>query len=570
MTGYHGVAPGSAAQIYRWPAAIRRYNGAIMPGKVAILGGGVAGLSAAHELAERGFQVDVYERRPVPGGKARSIPVPGSGVDGRADLPGEHGFRFFPGFYKHVTDTMARIPFGAGGNCHDNLVVATRILLAREGLSEITWVARSPRTLEDLRVFLIELLTPLGVPLEEVLFFVSRLLVLATSCPQRRLAEYEQIRWWGFIEAPRMSKLYQSYLAQGMTRSLVAMRAEESSTRTVGYILLQLFYGLIAPNRVFDRLLAGPTNDVWIQPWAQYLKGLGVTFHCDAKVSSISAEAGRVTGVTLLDSSRVTADYYIAALPVEVMSTLLTDELRAAAPSLAGIGHLKTRWMNGIQFYLAKDQPLAHGHVIYLDSPWALTSISQRQFWTGIDLSKYGNGTVRGILSVDISDWEAPGVLSGKPARGCSAEEIKNEVWQQLKQHLNDGGSATIDDGDLLGWFLDPDIEFPNPGNATNAEPLLINTAGSLQYRPEAQVELENFFVASDYVRTYTDIACMEAANEAARRAVNCLLAAAGSTSAPATLWPLEEPLFLKPFQEIDRIRFNLGRPHSLALPGPR
>ncbi|MGC4049331.1 MAG: FAD-binding protein, partial [Paludibaculum sp.] len=28
-----------------------------MRGKVAVLGGGVAGLSAAHELAERGFDV---------------------------------------------------------------------------------------------------------------------------------------------------------------------------------------------------------------------------------------------------------------------------------------------------------------------------------------------------------------------------------------------------------------------------------------------------------------------------------------------------------------------------------
>jgi len=48
-----------------------------MPQTVAILGGGVAGLSAAHELAERGFSVDVYERKPVFGGKARSIPVRG-------------------------------------------------------------------------------------------------------------------------------------------------------------------------------------------------------------------------------------------------------------------------------------------------------------------------------------------------------------------------------------------------------------------------------------------------------------------------------------------------------------
>jgi 15-cis-phytoene desaturase len=66
-------------------------------------------------------------------------------------------------------------------------------------------------------------------------------------------------------------------------------------------------------------------------------------------------------------------------------------------------------------------------------------------------------------------------------------------------------------------------------------------------------------------VRTYTDIACMEAANEAARRAVNCVLVASGSTAPAAHLWPLQEPAFLKPIQEIDRIRFSLGLAHHLA-----
>jgi uncharacterized protein with NAD-binding domain and iron-sulfur cluster len=535
---------------------------------VAILGGGVAGLSAAHELAERGFSARVYERKPVWGGKARSIPVPSSARDGRKPLPGEHGFRFFPGFYKHVTDAMRRIPYGANGNTFDNLTVATRILLARANQAEITWVARAPASLSDFRAFLVELFTPLGVPADELSYFVDRLLTVATSCSERRFAEFENIAWWDFIAAPKMSKAYQAYLGEGLTRSLVAMRAEESGTRTVGCTQLQLLYGLICADRVFDRLLSGPTDDVWIDPWIEYLKKLGVQFFSGNRVAAMETAGGRVTGATVetvSGRSTITADYYIAALPVEAMSALMTDELKGAAPSLANLDKLETRWMNGIQFYLAQDVPLVNGHAIYLDSPWALTSISQRQFWTNVDFSQLGDGTVRGILSVDISEWQAAGVVYGKSAQECTAEQIKEEVWTQLKQALNAGGAAPIADSNLVAWFLDPDIEFPNPGTATNAEPLMINTAGSLQYRPEAQVELQNLFVASDYVRTYTDIAYMEAANEAARRAVNCLLVSAGSTAGAAQLWPLEEPAFLKPLQEVDRIRFGLSLPHHLA-----
>src|SRR6476660_4046566 len=97
-----------------------------MSATVAILGGGVAGLSAAHELAERGFDVTVYERKSICGGKARSLSIEGTGVAGRKDLPGEHGFRFFPGFYRHLPDTMQRIPY-EHGSVADNLVTSTNI-----------------------------------------------------------------------------------------------------------------------------------------------------------------------------------------------------------------------------------------------------------------------------------------------------------------------------------------------------------------------------------------------------------------------------------------------------------
>ena len=78
-----------------------------MASTVAVLGGGVAGMSAAHELAERGFDVSVFETGGLPGGKARSMPFEGTGLAGRRDFPAEHGFRFFP------TQSSAPAPFRA-------------------------------------------------------------------------------------------------------------------------------------------------------------------------------------------------------------------------------------------------------------------------------------------------------------------------------------------------------------------------------------------------------------------------------------------------------------------------
>jgi uncharacterized protein with NAD-binding domain and iron-sulfur cluster len=262
----------------------------------------------------------------------------------------------------------------------------------------------------------------------------------------------------------------------------------------------------------------------------------------------------------------VTADYYVAALPVEVMRILAGPPLRALEPRLAGLDDLTTRWMNGALFYLDRDVPIVAGHAIYIDSAWALTSISQAQFWHGVDLERYGDGRVRGILSVDVSDWTTPGPRTGKVAMACTREEIRTEVWGQLCDHLNDGPQPVLDDQHVLSWFLDPAIQFPNPSAATNLEPLLINTAGSWARRPDAATRIPNLLLAADYVRTNTDLATMEGANEAARRAVNAILAAGGRSDLCA-IYALREPGVLAPARMLDKLRWKLfHRPAKAPL----
>jgi uncharacterized protein with NAD-binding domain and iron-sulfur cluster len=553
-------------------------RGEAMAQKVVVLGGGVAGLSAAHELVERGFDVEVYEALPIPGGKARSISVPGSGMLGpdgmRKDLPGEHGFRFFPRFYSHVTDTMKRIPFGPDRTVFDNLVDTTRVQLARFDRPPIDLICRSPRGLDDARVLLGDLdliyQGELDVSHDEIAFFASRIWQILTSCRERRMDEYEKLGWWEFIGAAERSPGYQALLGHGITRSLVAAKADLASTKTIGDIFVQLLFDIAEPGPSSDRVLNGPTNDVWISPWLEYLRARGVRYHLDAPVTAITCAQGRIQDVTVCSggaSRKVASDYYVCALPVEDLVPLLTPSLVAADPSLANLRRLEqaTAWMVGIQIFLTEDVDLAHGHTIYVDSPWALTSISQAQFWSGFDLSQYGNGRVKGIISVDISEWEQKG-LNGKTAKECNLQELIREVWGQLKRSLNRGGAEVLKDEYFYHWFLDSDVQLREGAADTNEEPLLVNLVNTWALRPEAVTRIPNLFLAADYVRTYTDLATMEAANEAARRAVNGILKASGATAARCDVWKLHEPEILAPWRALDLVRYRQGLPWDDTL----
>ena len=173
-----------------WAGEDNRFGS--QPGRrVAILGGGVAGMSAAHELMERDFQVSVYELKDIPGGKARSINVPGSGRDGRPDLPGEHGFRFFPGFYKHLPDTMKRIPYrGRAGGVFGNLVFPDRIEVLRGDQPPIVLPSRPPHAMADFKALLNLIAgSHTGISVSEVAFFASKIEYYLTCCEARRFAE---------------------------------------------------------------------------------------------------------------------------------------------------------------------------------------------------------------------------------------------------------------------------------------------------------------------------------------------------------------------------------------------
>jgi len=243
---------------------------------VLVVGGGVAGLTAAHELIERDFEVHVIERRAVHGGKALSRRVQG-------DLPTEHGFRFFPGWYRHLPDTLKRIPYKGrrelyeGRTVFDNLTSVDSNLLIWYDRDPAEAPMHLPRSLDQLKAmssFLLDM-RRLELAPAEISFFFSRLATFLMTPEAERRERFQNITWWQFLEADDKSRGFKD-LISATTRNMVAAKATEASAYTICQLALRTLSDAVSS---VDRVLNGPTSEKWIEPWVEYLEGRGVHFH---------------------------------------------------------------------------------------------------------------------------------------------------------------------------------------------------------------------------------------------------------------------------------------------------
>ncbi len=545
---------------------------------IAIIGGGVAGLSCAHELRDSGAEVTVYEAGHALGGKARSHAMPGTGTGGRADLPGEHGFRFYPSFYLHLTQAMEQIPdpLSPTGTVAGNLTAAPEAGVTVAGHGVMT-SPRRPKTLADLKRVM-RSATAAGATWRDISRYVLAHVQWLTSCEGRRDDELEHVPWARFvgIEDPGLySESFRKVLLS-TTRTMVAMDAEHSSARTVGLASTLLMLDTVQGGEAIDRTMIGPTSDCWIDPWQRALASKGVQFRFGYRAAELELMPGtrelrrvvfrRDTGALV----EVKADVFVLAVPLEASMSLVTDALAKVSPVFSELRALDvdriTSWMTGAQFYLSEDIPLVEGHVFFPSTPWALTAISQAQFWNrgARSMKTFGDGRLKGILSVDISNCHVPDEDGVRLVDVTSREGILQRTLKQLVQSL-DASTGALLERSVYAAHLDDELKV-GPGGVQNSARLLIHPPGSRFARPIADSGLENLFLAGDYVRTEVDLASMEGANESGRRAALCAMNRVDLDASHVRFFEHEPLKRFAALRKVDELAWRLGQPHPFDL----
>lgn len=461
---------------------------------VGVVGAGVAGLTVAHELVERGFAVTVYESAPTAGGKAGSQRT----ADGWVR---EHVNKNFSAHYYCLPETLKRIPCEGGGTVMDRLVPAARAVCRFPDGSEVALSGRLGMTRQErgteVRRF-VRALAAQGLPVTDTLDFLRKHARLIWMSEARRRRELDGVSYADYLGASKKGPAFR-HLLQLIEISAAANL--EGPARAAAEQTLRVFGRMFNPHRSASMInaLDGPSHERFIAPWVAHLESLGVTFRFDHPVERLARDESR-HGVVRAgdDGPERWHDFLVVATPTPVLRRLL--------PRL-GLPESVDKWAHGFYFAL-RDRPrgFEEGDLrICLGSAWSVIAGARR--FEG-----------RWYLWTCASNASTPGAVHGLRYPDCTPEQLREELVAQ----------CGFDQPELVEGFF-PGKGLDREGDRwRNAAPLYAATLGA----PEVDnaTDVPGVYVAGESTRTTVTVATMEKANESGKRCAAAICDAAGLT----------------------------------------
>jgi squalene-associated FAD-dependent desaturase len=303
---------------------------------VIVIGGGLAGLSSAVALAEAGFRVRLLEKRPHLGGRAASYVLPG----------GEHVDNC-----QHVTlgcctnleDFYRRVGAANQIQFFDRLMFATP-----DGRRGVIRSAALPPPLH--MAFSFAFYPLLG--LADKFAIAQALLAIALSGGRPGdLASNvagENITMLAWLKKHRQT----DRAIRRFWEVILVSALDEDLDRIDARYGIDVFWKAFLSTRAGYRvgIPRVPLSDLY-EGCRKALAAQGGEVHLRAGVRGFQILNGRVSGVEREDGSVETADYYVAAVPQDVLPDLLPAEIVEREPTFQNLRKLRTSPITGVHLW---------------------------------------------------------------------------------------------------------------------------------------------------------------------------------------------------------------------------
>jgi hypothetical protein len=533
--------------------------------RAAIYGAGIAGLTVAHELVQRGWQVDIYETEHDAGGFFRSARCRGD-----RNMPSEYSWHGFGPWYHNAFAVMRDIRADASGSVYERALSRPIDFGVAPDVGQAQF-DDTGRVMPDVRrMFRMTRRDALG----------WGWVMLKTWTANRRSCEV--------YAAESASQAWRRVLSPTAWRTWVACfwpwigsDWKKVSLHTAGlFFRRQLitrprhYHAADAQGPAWSQgarsgwlLLRAPSSEAWFAPWVRDLQARGVAFHFEQTLHAFEGDSAGIRAAFLADGTRVTADVHVLAVNPFAAHDILArtpvlqalDELRLHAPLICDGPHTQVSFR--IAFAERIRWPRPRCALVIADSEFDLTIFAEEQVWTrevslGENVCSLWTGTAC-VSSV-------PGPVHGAPVERCTEDQFIDEVKAQLLRCQSlDGLVREANGGRPLASFAVERIEVWHewtfsPDGIRPKQPKWVTTTHTQPFLPAQRTPVPNLVLAGAHTRTDADVWSVEAAVESGRRAVQVF-------EPDVEVLPQYRPWLLRAIAAVDDALYAMGAPHVLV-----
>jgi uncharacterized protein with NAD-binding domain and iron-sulfur cluster len=507
---------------------------------VGIFGGGIAGLTVAHQLIKKGFSVDLFEFNPVLGGLART-----ERRKEDDEMPTETSWRGIGPFYYNFFNLLKDIPN------NDN----------KEQTNSVFGTKQKKTTLFDTELSdQIEFSLPLNKSkysndqkeyndayqwLNRFSFFDKFYLyynLLKYLSSDKRRKDYEKINVCKMMINNLTMMGY--HTVQSLLGPFAGLDPQSASFSHIAHFFEMQVIEWINPKAeglphwaVFKQ----PTSESWIDPWVLHLKNLGVKFHLEHKLEKINLSCFTITNVDLIYRNTLikkSFDYYILAVnPFNVQTIVEKDSRLSLIPELKMFKELTAQGTHvQLSFIISfEDKILWPGNrtcIALPDSAFNISLYQQDELWHS---QTYLGKNIKSLWSGTACIGYQHGILFNKPVTKCTRKEFFKEIIAQMYgckefcsiiQEANNGrllkSFKILQISTWYTWRFIGDDE--STKTLTTVEPKWVTSTTNEKYRPYQRTNIDNLILSGAHTKTTCSLYSMEGAVESGLNTVNVLL----------------------------------------------